>query len=137
MVEKGWPIPLIISKGPEPAEEEQPVEPLQPSEEEPQPLEPDVTIRVDEASTSADGITRDYIVNITVFGQKEDQHIKVIKRDAQGGPIVVLDEEMEPGRARQLRITGRGNTTIEVYHEGKPIARKNFKVETPSGNNTQ
>ncbi|MCK4324929.1 MAG: Stk1 family PASTA domain-containing Ser/Thr kinase [Armatimonadetes bacterium] len=137
VVEKGWPIPLIISKGPEPAEEEQPVEPLQPSEEEPQPLEPDVTIRVDEASTSADGITRDYIVNITVFGQKEDQHIKVIKRDAQGGPIVVLDEEMEPGRARQLRITGRGNTTIEVYHEGKPIARKNFKVETPSGNNTQ
>ncbi len=137
LMEKGWPIPLIISKGPEPAEEEQPVEPLQPSEEEQQPLEPDVTIRVDEASTSADGITRDYIVNITVFGQEENQHIKVIKRDAQGGPIVVLDDEMEPGRARQLRITGRGNTTIEVYHEGELIAQKDFRVETPSGNNTQ
>ena len=90
LMEKGWPIDLIISKGPEPAEEEQPVEPLQPSDEEQQqPLEPDVTIRVDEASTSADGMTRDYIVNITVFGQEENQHIKVIKRDAQGGPIAV------------------------------------------------
>ncbi len=137
VVEKGWPIALIISKGPEPATEEQPIESLEPSEEQQQLLEPDVTIRADEASTSADGITRDYIVNITIFGQEEDQHIKVIKRDAQGGPIVVLDEEMEPGRARQLRITGRGNTTIEVYHEGKLIVRKNFKAGTSSGNNTQ
>ncbi len=137
VVEKGWPIALIISKGPEPAPEEQPIESLGPSEEQQQSLEPDVTIRADEASTSADGITRDYIVNLTVFGQKENQHLKVIKRDAQGGPIVVLDEEMEPGRARQLRITGRGNTSIEVYHEGKLIVRKNFKAGASSGNNTQ
>ncbi len=138
VVEKGWPIALVISKGPEPTEEEQPAELLQPSEEEQQQhLEPDVTIRVDEASTSADGTTRDYIVNITVFGQEENQHLKVIKRDAQGGPIVVLDEEMEPGRARQLRITGRGNTTIEVYHEGQLIVRKSFKVEASSGNDTE
>jgi len=137
LMEKGWPVDLIVSKGPEPAEQEQPAEPLPPSEGERQPLEPDVTIRADEASTSADGVTRDYIVNITVFGQEENQHIKVIKRDAQGGPIVVLDEEMAPGRARQLRITGRGNTTIEVYHEGKLIVQKDFRMETPSGNNTQ
>jgi len=137
VVEKGWPVALIISKGPEPPTTEPPIESFEPPTEQQQPLEPDVTIRADEASTSADGMTRDYIVNITVFDQKEDQHIKVIKRDAEGSPIVVLDQEMEPGQARQLRITGRGNTTIEVYHEGKLIVQKNFKVETPSGNNTQ
>ncbi len=138
VVEKGWPIDLIISKGPEPAAEEQPVEPLpSPDEEQREPMEPDVSIRADETSVSADGTSGDYIINITVFGQKQRQQVRVIKRDAQGGPIVVLDEEMEPGQARQLRVTGRGNTTIEVYHEGEMIVRKNFKVETPSGNNTQ
>ncbi len=139
VVEKGWPIALVISRGPEPTEEEQPVEPLQPSDEEQQqqPLEPDVTIRADETSVSADGTSRDYIINITVFGQKQGQQVRVIQRDARGGPIVVLDEEMEPGQASTLRITGRGNTTIEVYHEGKLIVRKNFKVETPSGNDTE
>ncbi len=139
VVEKGWPIDLVISKGPEPAAEEQPSEPLQLPErtEQQEPMEPDVSIKADETSVSADGMSRDYVINITVFGQKPEQQIKVIKRDAQGGPTVVLDGEMEPGQARQLRVTGRGNTTIEVYHEGELIVRKNFKVETLSGNNAQ
>ncbi len=140
LVEKGWPIDLVISRGPEPSEEEQPVEPAEPSsetEQQREPLEPDVSISADATSVSADGMSRDYVINITVFGQKEAQHVKVIKRDDSGGPIIVLDEGMEPGQARQLRVTGRGNTTIEVYHEGKLITQKNFKVETQPSNDNQ
>ena len=82
-------------------------------------------------------MARDYIVSITVLGQKEKQEIKVIKRDATGSPIIELNETMQPGQAKELRITGRGNTTIQVYHDGELIKQQQFTVEAPVSNNNQ
>ena len=101
------------------------------------PNDPHVSISVDETSISADGMERDYIVSITVLGQKEQQEIKVIKRDATGSPIIELNETMQPGQAKELRITGRGNTTIQVYHDGELIKQEHFTVEAPVSNNNE
>ena len=109
--------------------------------QEPKPVsvEPHVTISVDETSISADGVERDYIVKITVLGQKERQQIKVMKLDATGGPIVEFDQTMQPGESKDIRVHGRGSTTIEVYHDGedKPIKQQTFAVEAPPSNDAE
>ena len=39
-----------------------------------------------------------------------------------------LHEQMDPGTAKQIRLLGKGNTTIEVYHNGKLVKQKLFAV---------
>ncbi len=141
-IEKGWPVDLVVSKGPEPDEPEEPlvpVEPIPPAEgesegEEPVPSDPHVSIDLDESSVSADGMERDFIVKITVLGQQEDQEIRVMRRDATGGPIIELDGKMQPGQSEERRVHGRGTTTIEVYHNGKLIKQHTFAVAAPESN---
>ena len=60
------------------------------------------------------------------MGEEAGQLIEVIKRDESGSPVTELREEMEPGTARELRLMGKGNITIEVRHNGKVIKHAPF-----------
>lgn len=135
LVEKGTEVALVVSKGPEPPAPQPPEEVTEPTEEPPPALvvEPHVSISRDETYESADPRQRRYVVKITVMGEQPGQRIEVIKRDESGSPVTELREEMDPGTAKELRFIGKGNTTIEIYHNGELIKQMPFTLEdTPA-----
>ena len=135
-VEKGTEVALVVSKGPEPAQPEPPADVGEPPAElQPAPVvEPYVSISLDDTYRSADPTERRYLVKVTAMGQDPGQLVEVIKRDESGSPVTELREEMDPGTAKQLHIIGKGNTTIEVYHNGSLIKQVPFtihEIQTP------
>lgn len=125
--EKGSPVDLVVSKGPEPST----VTP---------PSQNAVGGAVDEAADPAVSVVRDenfepknpaqqrFIVTVTAQGKKSGQRIQVVKSDDQGGRKVVLEARMNPNQSQEVQIITEGAATIEVLHEGRVV----FKQAEPS-----
>lgn len=139
-VEKGSPVDLVVSKGPQPppeevaeaAEEEGPGPPAgEASEEEPEAAYPQVDVR-DLTPDRGPEETHTYEIRITVLGRKPQQEIMVIARDASGKRIDVVRERLDPQSSKQVQVELQGRSTIEVYHEGRPVLKQEVPGESMS-----
>lgn len=132
-VKKGTALDVAVSKGPEMKVEEPPEEEEGPPEEAEETwavAAPQIECTVDESYKGADPRERRYLLTITVMGEQKAQRIRVIKRDEAGGSEVVLDEKIDPGTSTEQIILARGNTAIQVYHEGQPAEEFIFPMPT-------
>ncbi len=136
---RGQDIAVVVSKGPEP--EEPVVSPPEPASDRSGAgasgdvdlvidLPPNVSVTEDTSARLDPGV-RQFIVSISVRGQREGQHIQVIKKDDdRPGGVAVLDVQLNPGEHRTKSFTGVGSTTVEVWHDNKLVGRP-WRFEAP------
>ncbi len=125
-VEKGSPVDLVVSKGPEPAPEAQEGAQQQPDAEQPaeQTEESSHVIpypEVDITDTTPDrGADEEHVyeIRITVLGKRPQQEVMVIAQDASGRRTDLLREKLDPQTTKRLRVKLIGQATIKVFHEG-------------------
>jgi hypothetical protein len=128
-VEKGQPVDLIVSKGPQPTPQPAPRQSVQPGEppdrgeavgEERSVAYPDVDVR-DQTPNKGRDDEHTYEIRITVLGRKPQQEILVLAQDAMGKRLDVLRERLDPQSTKLVRVNLKGLSTIEVYHEGQLV----------------
>ena len=120
--EKGSPVDLIVSKGPEPSTVTPPTQNATGGAEE--TADPAVSVVRDENFESKNPAQQRFIVTVTAQGKKAGQRIQVVKSDDQGGRKVVLDARMNPNQSQEVQVITEGAATIEVIHEGHVVFKQ-------------
>ncbi len=131
-VEKGQPVDLIVSKGPQPPPEPPPGATVQPGggtepgdggNEGPAAAYPDVDVR-DQTPDKGTDEEHTYEIRITVLGRKPQQEVLVLAQDAQGKRLDVMRGKLDPQSTKLVKVNLKGLSTIEVYHEGRLVFQR-------------
>ena len=129
-VEKGQPVDLVVSKGPEVLN---PVTPPIGTVEPPAEVteqEPDVSVTEDKTYTPTNPAKRRFIVRVTAQGKQPGQQVEIVKRDDAGGRIVVKSVRMDPGNTQEVPVNATGNVTIEVLQDRKSVFQQRIPAES-------
>jgi predicted Ser/Thr protein kinase len=141
-MQAGETVVLTVSDGPKPQEPpEQPSEPTpgepgtapetpttgpeEPGAEESEPVNPQVEM-VPEPPDPAHPEVKNIRVRITVQGRKPRQEIKVLVSDAERAEYAVVRAKRDPGDVIEQRITARGDTTVQVLVDDRPVDTRQF-----------
>ena len=150
VVEKGTPIDVSVSKGPEeeaPEEEpeEEPDDSAQPEpggtvEDDganggPAVVAPRVEVDLDAGYRPEQPNVRRFEVAVMAQGEADDQQVRVQWRDESGATLREEVGPMQPGERKVLRVIAQGTVTIEVHHGGQMVFQETIPVpqnpETP------
>ena len=129
-VEKGQPVDLVVSKGPEVLNPvTPPIGTVEPGAEVTE-QEPDVAVSEDKSYSSTNPAKRRFVVRVTAQGKQPGQQIEIVKRDDAGGRIVVKSVRMDPGNTQEVPVNATGNVTIEVLQDRKSVFQQRIPAES-------
>jgi serine/threonine-protein kinase len=134
-VEKGTPVDLEVSKGPETVPPQGTTPPAVEPSAEGAAQEPDVTVTPDASYSSSNPAKRRYVVKVTAQGSEKGQLVEVVKRDDAGGRVVVMSATMDPGSSKEVLVNATGNVTLEVLQDKKSVFQQRYAAES-SGRKT-
>ena len=136
-VAEGTSVDLVVSKGPEEAEQpDESEEATVPGADEAvedgeRSADPLVEVKEDQTYQPASSAERRLLVRVTAQGTKEGQEIHVILSDDVHTRLDMGARTLNPGNSEEIPIIITGNATVEVLHEGNSVYSEPFMLESP------